>query len=137
MNKIDRHGRSRLSWRVFASLTRTSLIVVAVSLVIAASVVAGGQSASSTSKPDYQGTGVIVGLHPPPSSLHATRPVVVLNHDPIVGLMDEKMSMPFIAASTDLFRGLKTGDRVEFGLKSTSDALLVISLRPVTPARRR
>jgi len=112
------------------------MVIVAVSLVIAAPVVAGGQSASSTSTPDYQGTGVIVGLHPPPSSLHATRPVVVLDHDPIVGLMDEKMSMPFIAASTDLFSGVKPGDRVEFGLKSTPDALLVIFLRPATSRRR-
>lgn len=92
---------------------------------------------STTSTPDYQGTGVIVGLHPPPSTLHATRPVVVLKHDPIVGLMDEKMSMPFIAASTELFAGLKPGDRVEFGLKSTDDALLVISLRRVAAGKRR
>src|SRR5436190_14765459 len=111
------------------------MVIVAVSLVIAAPVVAGGQSASSTSTPDYQGTGVIVGLHPPPSALHATRPVVVLHHEPIVGLMDEKMEMPFIAASTDLFKGLKPGDRVAFDLKSTDDALLVIALRRVPPRR--
>jgi hypothetical protein len=37
---------------------------------------------------------VIVSLHPPPSTLHATRPVVVLDHDPIAGLMGEKMSIP-------------------------------------------
>jgi Cu/Ag efflux protein CusF len=80
---------------------------------------------------------VIVSLHPPPSALHATRPVVVLDHDPIAGLMDEKMRMPFIAAATDLFKGLQRGDRVEFGLKSTKDALLVISLkrRPPVPPR--
>lgn len=95
----------------------------------------GASSAAST--PDYQGTGVIVGLHPPPSPLHATRPVVVLHHDPIVGLMDETMSMPFIAASTRLFTGLKPGDRVEFGLKSTEDALLVISLRRAAVVKRR
>ena len=122
---------------MYVSLTRASIVLVAAWLVIAAPAVAGAQGASgSTSKPDYQGTGVIVGLHPPPSSLHATRPVVVLDHEPIVGLMDEKMEMPFIAASTELFKGLKAGDRVEFGLKSTPDALLVISLRPL-PARRR
>ena len=80
---------------------------------------------------------MIVGLHPPPSSLHATRPVIVLHHQPIVGLMDEKMEMPFIAVSTELFKGLEPGDRVEFGLKSTVDALLVISLSPLPPARRR
>jgi len=63
--------------------------------------------------------------------------VVVLRHDPIVGLMDETMSMPFIAASADLFKGLKPGDRVEFGLKSTEDALLVIVLRRAAAGRRR
>jgi Cu/Ag efflux protein CusF len=80
---------------------------------------------------------VIVSLHPAPSTLHATRPVVVLDHEPIVGLMDEKMSMPFIAASAQLFKGLKPGDRVEFGLKSTPDALLVISMKRLPPARSR
>ena len=78
-----------------------------------------------------------MGFHPPPSPLHATRPVVILNHEPIVGLMDERMEMPFIAASTDLFHNLKPGDRVEFGLKVTTDALLVIYLRPAPPPRRR
>ncbi|HEV8143628.1 MAG TPA: copper-binding protein [Methylomirabilota bacterium] len=120
------------------ALMRASIAVVAAALIIAAPDVAGAEGGlASTSKPDYQGTGVIVGLHPPPSSLHATRPVVVLQHDPIVGLMDEKMEMPFIAASTELFKGLKPGARVEFGLKSTADALLVISLRPLPADRRR
>jgi hypothetical protein len=91
--------------------------------------------AGASSKPDYQGTAVIVGLYPPPSSLHATRPVVVLHHDPVVGLMDEKMEMPFIAASAEVFKGLKPGDRVEFGLKVTEDALLVIYLRPTRDPR--
>ena len=120
-----------------ASLTDRS-IVVATALMIVCAVAADLQAASSsTSKPDYQGTAVIVALHPPPSSLHPTRPVVVLHHDPIVGLMDEKMEMPFIAASPSLFKGLKAGDRVEFGLKSTPDALLVISLRPLPPGKRK
>jgi Cu/Ag efflux protein CusF len=60
-----------------------------------------------------------------------------LHHEPIVGLMDERMEMPFIAASTDLFQGVKPGDRVAFGLKVTTDALLVISLRPAPPPARR
>jgi Cu/Ag efflux protein CusF len=123
---------------VEVALMRASIAVVAAALLIATPDVAGAESGlASTSKPDYQGTGVIVGLHPPPSSLHATRPVVVLQHDPIAGLMDEKMEMPFIAASTELFKGLKPGARVEFGLKSTADALLVISLRPLSTSRRR
>jgi Cu/Ag efflux protein CusF len=119
---------------VNASLTRCGVVGLAVWLVVSGGAAVEGLQAASdaTSKPDYQGTGVVVGLHPPPSSLHATRPVVVLHHDPIVGLMDETMSMPFIATSTKLFKGLKPGDRVEFGLKSTEDALLVISLRRAT-----
>src|SRR5215216_6333587 len=93
-------------------------------------------AAGSTSTPDYQGTGVIVTLHSPPSTLHPTRPVIVIHHDPVVGLMDESMSMPFIAASTALFKGFAPGDRIAFGLKVTPDALLVISLRHVIDVRR-
>ena len=120
---------------MFAALTERRIVVATV-LMMACAVVAHAAS-SSTSTPDYQGTGVIVAMHAPPSSLHPTRPVVVLHHEPIVGLMDEKMEMPFIAASADLFRGLKPGDRVEFGLKSTDDALLVIYLRPASSVRHR
>ena len=120
-------------------IARWSRVVLAAWVVVVAVTAVEGLASApkATSTPDYQGTGVIVGLHPAPSALHPTRPVVVLDHDPIVGLMDEKMSMPFIAASTDLFKGLKAGDRVEFGLKNTADALLVISLRPVTGKPRR
>lgn len=78
--------------------------------------------------PRWRGVGVVVALLPAPSSLHATRPVVVLDHEPVHGLMEERMSMPFIAASAELFRGLKAGDRVAFALAETPDALLVVSL---------
>lgn len=78
---------------------------------------------------EYRGTGVVVALMPAPSSLHATRPVVVLQHQPIPGLMDEEMSMPFIASSPDLFGTLKPGDRVTFVLRDIPGALLVISLQ--------
>ena len=98
---------------------------------LAAWLVGCNGSTESTSTPDYQGTGVIVGLHPAPSSLHPTRPVVVVRHDPIAGLMDESMEHPFIVASPKLFDDLKPGDRVEFGMKTTKDALLVISLKRV------
>ena len=83
---------------------------------------------SPAAKPDYRGTGVVLAVLPPPSSLHATRPVIVIDHAPIAGLMDEAMSMPFIAASTTLFQGLRAGDRIAFGLKDTPDALLVITV---------
>jgi hypothetical protein len=48
-----------------------------------------------------------------------------------VGLMDESMEHPFIIASAELFKGFHVGDRVEFDMKSTDDALLVIAVRPI------
>jgi Cu/Ag efflux protein CusF len=97
---------------------------------------AGAQPARpDAAKPDWQGTGVILKMLPPPSDLHATRPVIVLQHDPIPGLMDESMTMPFLAASTALFRGRVAGERVTFGLKDVPDALLVISIEKA-PAPR-
>jgi len=86
-------------------------------------------------KPDWRGTGVVLRLLPPPSDLHATRPVIIIHHEPITGLMKEEMSMPFLAASTALFNGLRTGDRIAFGLKETPDALLVISIERLGPGR--
>jgi len=82
----------------------------------------------ATARPDWRGTGVVVAILPPPSSLHATRPVIIIRHDPIRGLMDETMDMPFLAASMDLFGDLHPGDRVAFGLKDVPDALLVVSI---------
>jgi len=103
--------------------------IVAGILVVPLVVLAADRAAVAP-KLDWRGTGIIQALLPPPSSLHATRPVIVIEHEPIPGLMAEKMSMPFIAASTDLFRGFKVGDRISFGLKETSDALLVIVIQP-------
>ncbi|MCI0371606.1 MAG: copper-binding protein, partial [candidate division NC10 bacterium] len=77
---------------------------------------------------DYRGTGVIVEILPPPSGLHPTRPVIIIHHDPLSGLMEEAMAMPFLAASTQLFGNLRPGDRIAFGLKETPDALLVVLL---------
>jgi len=77
---------------------------------------------------DYRGTGVVQAILPPPSDLHRTRPVIVIFHDPVPGLMAEAMSMPFIAASTDLFRGLHPGDHIAFGMQATPDALLVVTI---------
>src|SRR5438876_7238283 len=83
---------------------------------------------------DWEGTGVVLALLPPPSDLHATRPVIVIQHDAIRGLMDEAMSMPFIAASSDLFRDLHVGDRIVFTLKDTPGALLVVKITRRPPA---
>lgn len=110
--------------------------IVAGMLVVPLAVLAADRDPAAQ-KPDWRGTGVIQALVPPPSSLHATRPVIVIEHEPIAGLMKEKMSMPFIAASTDLFRGFKVGDRISFGLKETPDALLVIAIQPESGSRAR
>ena len=103
--------------------------VAAAATLVAPLVVLAADRDAIAPKSDWRGTGVIQALLPPPSSLHATRPVIIIEHDPIAGLMKEKMSMPFIAASTDLFRGFKVGDRISFGLKDTPDALLVIVIQ--------
>ena len=104
-----------------------ALLLLAISATSAA-----GQTAPSRAEPirpdapDWRGTGIVLKLLPPPSELHTTRPVIVIQHEPIAGLMEESMTMPFIAASTALFRGLRAGDRISFGLKEVPDALLVI-----------
>ena len=115
-------------------MTRACSLTLAAVLLAAAA--AGAQSTLGPgAKPDYRGTGVVLAILPPPSDLHATRPVIVIDHEPIAGLMDEKMSMPFIAASTRLFQGLTAGDRIAFGLKDTPDALLVILVERIQSKR--
>lgn len=99
-------------------------LVAAFALVAGIAASAGGQPAV-----EYRGTGVVIALMPAPSSLHATRAVIVLQHQPIAGLMEEEMSMPFIAASADLFRDLKPGDRVAFVLRDVPGALVVVALQ--------
>jgi len=84
---------------------------------------------------NYRGTGTVLVILPPPSDLHATRPVIVIEHEPIVGLMAERMAMPFIAASTTLFEGLRPGDRIAFGLQDTPGALLVVTIERLPPRR--
>lgn len=110
--------------------------LLALSLCVLGAGLATAQPAKlAVAKPDWLGTGVILKLLPPPSDLHATRPVIVLQHEPIPGLMEESMTMPFLAASTALFRGHRAGERVTFGLKEVPDALVVISIETATPAR--
>lgn len=123
-------GRSEGSARSRRPLTMAMLAVaVASSLITGAAVLWPLVSRVATDpQPDYRGTGVVVELLPPPSPLHSTRPVIIIQHDPLPGLMEEAMAMPFLAASTRLFRDLRPGDRIAFGLKETPDALLVVSL---------
>jgi Copper binding periplasmic protein CusF len=97
-------------------------------LLLVAASAAGQPVPAPRTAPDYRGRGVVLALLPPPSDLHATRPVIVIEHEPIAGLMDERMAMPFIAASTALLSGLRKGDRIAFGLRDTPDALLVVTI---------
>jgi Cu/Ag efflux protein CusF len=105
-------------------VTRACSLTLALLFIAAGAAAQPAQAPAAT--PDYRGTGVVLAVLPPPSNLHATRPVIVIDHEPIEGLMAEKMSMPFIAASTALFQGLSPGDHIAFGLKDTPGALLVI-----------
>jgi len=114
-------------------MRRAGLALVATLLLV---VSAAAQGRDAGTRADYRGTGVVLAILPPPSDLHASRPVIVIEHEPIAGLMDERMSMPFIAASTTLFQGLTPGDRIAFGLKDTPGALLVIFVDRLPPARR-
>jgi Cu/Ag efflux protein CusF len=97
-------------------------IVAAVALALSVATSAGAQQTH------WSGVATIMAMLPPPSPLDATRPVVVLDHEPISGLMDERMSMPFIVSSPALFGDLKIGDRVAFELRDTPGALLVVRL---------
>ncbi len=119
-------------------MSRSKLGKRITSLVLAAAVLAppplmpdaGAEAAEARPAvpADYRGTGIVVALMRAPSSLHATRPVIIIRHDPIPPLMPEQMEMPFIAASAALFENLHPGDRIVFALKDTPDALLVVAI---------
>jgi Cu/Ag efflux protein CusF len=90
-------------------------------------------SVAADHAPELHGTGVVVALLPPPSNLHATRPVIVIHHDPLLPLMPEAMDMPFLAASTALFANIRAGDRIVFTLRETADALVVVAIERARP----
>ena len=92
-------------------------------------------AAQAPPRPDWRGVAIVLAILPPPSELHATRPVIVLQHEPIPGLMNEAMAMPFLVASAALLAGLHPGDRVAFGLQEVPDALLVISIERLPKPR--
>ena len=105
---------------------------MSLSLLVAA---AAAQAPRLDAPKEWRGAGVVLAVLPPPSDLHATRPVVVIQHEAIPGLMEDAMAMPFLVASTALFDGLKPGDRIAFVLRDVPDALLVVSIEHL-PARR-
>ncbi len=79
----------------------------------------------------YHGTGVVLAVLPAPSPFDPERPVVILQHDPIPDLMDKAMTHPFVVHSQKLLRGIVPGTRVQFTLKDTPGALLVVRLLAV------
>jgi len=102
-------------------------------LILALLAPVAAQAPRATAPPEYRGNGVVLAVLPPPSELHPTRPVIVIQHEAIAGLMDEAMAMPFLVASTSLFEGLKAGDRIAFVLRDVPDALLVVSIERLPP----
>jgi Cu/Ag efflux protein CusF len=103
---------------------------VLVALVLVAALVAAvaAQPDRPAAKADWRGTGIVLAILRPPSDLHATRPVIVIHHEPIPGLMSEAMAMPFLVDSEALFRGLSIGDHIAFELADVPGALLVVSI---------
>jgi Cu/Ag efflux protein CusF len=107
----------------------------ALGLILAPLAAAAAQAPRPAAAREWHGSGVALAVLPPPSDLHATRPVIVIQHEAIAGLMDEAMAMPFLVASTSLFEGLKAGDRITFVLREVPDALLVVSIERLPPRR--
>ena len=106
--------------RLTRPLAAVLLLLVALVLSVAAQPLPTGR--------DWRGTGTVVALMPPPSPLHPTQPVIVLKHEPIPGLMEEGMFMPFLVATPGLLDKVQVGDRVTFSLRETADALLLVAI---------
>lgn len=116
-------------------MSRRFGLFAALVLILAPLAPAAAQAPRTGTAREWQGTGVALAVLPPPSDLHATRPVIVIQHEAIPGLMDEAMAMPFLVASTSLFEGLKPGDRITFVLRDVPEALLVVSIERLPPRR--
>jgi len=80
----------------------------------------------------YRLSGRVVEVALPPSRHHASRPVVVLDHEAVRGLMDAH-TMPFLAASAEVIKDFRPGERVRVALTSTLEALLVTELVRIGP----
>jgi Cu/Ag efflux protein CusF len=110
-------------------------VLAALGLILVPLAPAAAQAPRSGAPREWHGTGVVLAVLPPPSDLHATRPVIVIQHEAVPGLMEDAMTMPFLVASTSLFEGLKAGDRIGFVLRDVPDALLVVSIERLTTRR--
>ena len=107
----------------------------ALALTLALLAPAVAQAPKPEAPHEWRGNGVVLAVLPPPSDLHPTLPVIVIQHQAIAGLMDEAMAMPFLVASTSLFEGLKAGDRITFVLRDVPNALLVVAIERLPAGR--
>jgi Copper binding periplasmic protein CusF len=112
---------------------RFSGLLAALGLILVLLAPASAQAPRAGAGGEWRATGVALAVLPPPSELHATRPVIVIQHEAIPGLMDQAMAMPFLVASTALFEGVESGDRIAFTLRDVPDALLVIAIERLPP----
>ena len=110
-------------------------LLAALALILAPRAPAVAQAPKAAASHEWRGNGVVLAVLPPPSDLHATQPVIVIQHQAIAGLMDEAMTMPFLVASTSLFEGLKAGDRIAFVLRDVPNALLVVAIERLPAGR--
>jgi Cu/Ag efflux protein CusF len=110
-------------------------LLAALALIVAPHAPAVAQAPKPGAPQEWRGTGVVLAILPPPSDLHSTQPVIVIQHQAIAGLMEEAMAMPFLVASTSLFDGLKVGDRIAFVLRDVPNALLVVAIERLPAGR--
>ena len=110
-------------------------LLVALALTLAPFASAIAQAPKPAAQHEWRGNGVVLAVFPPPSDLHPTQPVIVIQHQAIAGLMDEAMAMPFLVASTNLFEGLRAGDRISFVLRDVPNALLVVAIERLPSGR--
>lgn len=116
-------------------MARLAVWLAAVALTLAPLAPAVAQAPKPAASHEWRGNGVVLAVLPPPSDLHPTQPVIVIQHQAIAGLMDEAMTMPFLVASTSLFEGLEAGDRISFVLRDVPNALLVVAIERLSTGR--
>lgn len=78
----------------------------------------------ATKPADAQGVGVV-------KAIDATKGTITLQHEAIKAIGWPAMTMTFKVASPDLLRGVKVGDKVQFGLRPAGMAGTVTSITPL------
>jgi Cu(I)/Ag(I) efflux system protein CusF len=106
------------------------------SAVIGAPSFAQSQSASATMQgmampqQTQQTTARGVGIVKAIDTVHGT---ITLQHQPIAALKWPAMTMAFKAASPDLLKAIKVGDRVQFTLRKSDPILMLTTIQKAKP----